>query len=106
MAFVHRVVNGGGSVTREYAIGRGRIDLHIRVGERSLGMELKVWRDGRPNPLTPGLTQLDAYLDGLGLDTGWLVIFDERGGLPPLAERTRRELLRSPSGREITVVWG
>jgi hypothetical protein len=26
-----------------------------------------------------GLAQLDGYLSGLGLETGWLVIFDRRG---------------------------
>ncbi|MEE6160704.1 MULTISPECIES: hypothetical protein [Cylindrospermopsis] len=38
---------------------------------------------------TKGLTQLDKYLDRLGLDTGWLVIFDRRPGLPlpPMGER-------------------
>lgn len=33
MAFLHRVVNGGGTITREYAIGRGRMDLCVRVGD-------------------------------------------------------------------------
>jgi hypothetical protein len=47
-------------------------------------MELKVWRDGEPDPLTEGLEQLDGYLAGLGLDGGWLVIFDRRSHQPPL----------------------
>ena len=46
-----------------------------------------MWRDGKPDPLTRGLEQLDAYLDGLGLSTGVLVIFDARGAAAPLAER-------------------
>ncbi len=45
MAFLHRVVNGGGSLEREYAIGSGRMDLCLRCGAATLGMELKVWRD-------------------------------------------------------------
>ncbi len=104
MAFLHRVVNGGGSLEREYAIGRGRMDLCLRLGAVTLAMELKVWREGRPDPLPEGLAQLDGYLDGLGLPTGWLVIFDER----PEAGSTilpRRELARSPAGREITVIY-
>ena len=76
MAFLHRVVNGGGTLEREYAIGRGRMDLCLRYGAVTLGIELKVWRDGEPDPLNEGLEQLDGYLVGLGLDTGWLVIFD------------------------------
>src|SRR5690606_32614192 len=46
MAFLHRVVNGGGWIEREYAIGRGRMDLCLRLGDVTLAMELKVWRDG------------------------------------------------------------
>jgi hypothetical protein len=105
MAFLHRVINGGGWVEREYAIGRGRLDLYLRLGTVELAMELKVWRDGRPDPLAAGLSQLDGYLDGLGLPTGWLVIFDERSQAEPTATRTRREKARSPVGREITVVY-
>ena len=104
MAFLHRVVNGGGTLEREYAIGSGRMDLCLRYGVVTLGMELKVWRDGAPDPLTAGLTQLDGYLAGLGLETGWLILFDRRTGQPPIAERTARSEQTSPQGRRIQVV--
>ena len=106
MAFLHRVVNGGGTLERDYAIGSGRMDLCLRYGTVTLGMELKVWRDGRPDPLAVGLTQLDAYLTGLGLDSGWLVIFDRRSNQPPIEQRTTCETQTSPQGREIQVVRG
>jgi len=104
MAFLHRVVNGGGTLEREYAIGWGRMDLCLRYGVVTLGMELKVWRDGEPDPLAEGLEQLDGYLAGLGLDWGWLVIFDRRSGQPPIRERTSSEQQQSPQGRRMTVV--
>ena len=104
MAFLDRVANGGGRLTREYAIGSDRMDLHLRYGAAQLGFELKVWRDGRPDPLAQGLEQLDGYLNGLGLTTGWLVIFDRRSGLPEISERTSTETATSPAGREITVI--
>ncbi len=106
MAFLHRVVNGGGTLEREYAIGSGRMDLCLRYGDVTLAMELKVWRDGRPDPLKEGLKQLDEYLNGLGLDTGWLVIFDQRSGLPDISERTTTETATTPSGRNVTVIRG
>ncbi|MGA1625950.1 MAG: ATP-binding protein, partial [Prochlorothrix sp.] len=53
-----------------------------------------------------GLEQLDQYLAGLGLETGWLVIFDRRSGLPPLEERTTTEMAISPVGRSIVVIRG
>jgi type II secretory pathway predicted ATPase ExeA len=106
MAFLHRVVNGGGTLEREYAIGTDRMDLCLRYGEVTLGIELKLWRQGRPDPLTAGLTQLDQYLAGLGLNQGWLVIFDQRQGLPPIAERTTTEMAETTNGRQITVIRG
>lgn len=106
MAFLHRVVNGGGSVEREYAIGTDRIDLCLRYGEVTLGMELKVWREGRVDPLKAGLAQLDRYLAGLGLGTGWLVIFDQRPGLVPIGERTTTERVRTAGDRDIVLIRG
>ncbi|MGJ0606136.1 ATP-binding protein [Cylindrospermopsis raciborskii] len=104
MAFLHRVVNGGGTLEREYAIGSGRMDICLRYGKVVMGMELKVWRERKSDPLIKGLTQLDKYLDGLGLHTGWLVIFDRRPGLPPMGERISTEEVISPSGRTIILI--
>jgi len=96
MAFLQRLVNGGGYVEREYGVGRGRIDLLIRWpypgpdGRRSWqreAVELKVRADGDTDPLAQGLDQLDAYLDRLGLDTGTLAIFDRRRPASPGPDR-------------------
>ncbi len=87
MAFLQRIVNGGGFIDREYGLGRYRIDLLVRWpytdsgGEREWQrevLELKVWRDKKPDPLGQGLSQLDEYLQRLELDHGYLVIFDRR----------------------------
>ncbi|MEM9908043.1 MAG: ATP-binding protein [Cyanobacteria bacterium P01_D01_bin.44] len=106
MAFLHRVVNGGGQLEREYAIGSDRMDLCLRYGQVTLAMELKVWREGRPDPLKVGLAQLDKYLAELGLAQGWLVIFDQRPGLSALCDRTQTEAATTPGGRAITVIRG
>jgi hypothetical protein len=103
MAFLHRVVNGG-SIEREYAIGSGRMDLCLRFAGETLAIEIKVWRPGRPDPLSRGLSQIDSYLSGLGLDGGWLVIFDRRPGLSPVEERLVTQVEASPAGRTITVI--
>ena len=104
MAFLHRVVNGGGWIEREYAIGKGRMDLCVRYAGETVAIEIKVWRTGRPDPLAQGLKQLDGYLGGLGLRRGWLVIFDRRKGRPRISERTRREDATTPGGREVVVI--
>lgn len=112
MAFLQRVVNGGGQVDREYGVGRGRIDLLVRWpyqegGQRRLqrqALELKVWREGEKDPLEKGLAQLDEYLSRLGLDKGVLVIFDRRVEAGGTELRTRFEQDQTPSGRNVTVL--
>jgi type II secretory pathway predicted ATPase ExeA len=106
MAFLDRVVNGGGTIVREYAIGIDKMDLFLRYGVDRLAMELKVWRDGKPDPLPQGLAQLDGYLNGLGLETGWLIIFDQRKGLPDISERTTTTITTTLAGRSVTVIRG
>lgn len=108
MAFLHRVANGGGSVDREYAIGKGRMDLCLTYGSDRLAIEIKTWRDvdKKKDPVTEGLTQLDGYLTALGLDTGWLVIFDQRKRQKPVDERTRVGEGTTPGGRVVTVIRG
>jgi len=113
MAFLQRVVNGGGIVTREYGIGRRRIDLLVSwpwvdaQGKKQLqreALELKVWREGRKDPLIEGLVQIDAYLTGLGLDEGILVLFDQRASAASVEERTREEAAQTASGKRIRVL--
>ena len=108
MAFLHRVVNAGGTIEREYAIGSGRMDICVRYGEEVLGIEVKTWRDSdhKRDPQDEGLQQLDRYLSGLGLETGWLVIFDQRSDLPPIAERTTLAAATTPAGRQVAVIRG
>lgn len=77
MAFLHRIVNGGGYIDREYGVRRGRIDLLVR---------------------------LNGYLDRMGLSTGVLVVFDRRAGAAPITDRTRFGETTSPSGRTITLL--
>jgi hypothetical protein len=104
MAFLHRVVNGGGTLEREYAIGRDRMDLCLRYGEVILGIELKVWRTGKANPLTKGLPQLESYLNRLKQSSGWLVIFDCRQNAPALEDRITTEPALTASGQQVTVI--
>lgn len=104
MAFLDRVANGGGILDREYALGEDRMDLYLRYGGEQLAIELKVWRDGRPDPRKEGLEQLDSYLHKLGVENGWLVIFDQCSGQPEIANRTRAKVGKTPSGRSVMVI--
>ncbi|TFI55135.1 ATP-binding protein [Mastigocladus laminosus UU774] len=104
MAFLHRVVNGGGTLEREYAIGRDRMDLCLKYGNVTLGIELKAWRDKRGDPTESGIEQLDSYLARLGLNFGWLIIFDLRTKALPIEERLSTEVTTTKNGRSITIV--
>jgi hypothetical protein len=113
MAYLQRIVNGGGFIDREYGVGRGRIDILLRKpytaadGKPAVqreAVELKVRRPKRGDPLNDGLAQLDEYLSRLGLESGSLVIFDRR----PKALRGRPSTeisdTRTPGGRAVTVL--
>ena len=113
MAFLQRVVNGGGFIDREYGIGRGRVDLLVRFpykdsdGKRVIqreAIELKVWRDKQSDPVDVGLKQIDDYLNKLGLDTGILVIFDRRKKAKSVAKRLKLGKAETPSKKTITLL--
>jgi len=74
MAFLQRVVNSGGEINREMALGNGRIDLLVKFGKQEFALELKIKRD--KYTVEDGKKQLGRYLDRLGLKVGYLVIFD------------------------------
>ncbi|MFO0590666.1 MAG: hypothetical protein U0441_24195 [Polyangiaceae bacterium] len=63
---------------------------------------LSLGRD-HADPLPEGIAQLDEHLAGLGLDAGWLVIFDRRPGAAPIAERLGATT-ETANGRCVTVV--
>jgi len=104
MAFLHRVVNGGGTLEREYAIGSNRMDLCLRYKDVTLGMELKVWREKKRDPQTEGIEQLESYLARLGLDFGWLFVFDRRKNALPMEERLSTQVVMTENQHAITVI--
>jgi hypothetical protein len=76
MAFLQRVVNGGGQIIREMAAGTGRLDLCLTYENRKYPIELKI-RHGAKY-LEEGIEQTARYMDACGCSEGWLVVFDHR----------------------------
>lgn len=74
MAFLQRVINGGGSIHREYALGRKRVDLLIIWKNQKFVIEIQIKRNS--NTLENGLLQTAEYMDISGAAEGHLVIFD------------------------------
>ena len=116
-AFLHRVVNSGGRIEREYGVGRRRMDLALiwpvraggpgtaAGGEQRIVVECKVVRRGRGMEATllDGLEQTAAYMDAWGAEAGHLALFDQRAGRTWEEKVYRRE--ERFAGRALTV-WG
>jgi hypothetical protein len=73
-AFLHRVVNSGGHIIREMALGTKRVDLCVVYENHKYPIELKILQNIRNH--TESLEQIIDYMDKTGSNTGWLVIFD------------------------------
>ena len=74
MGYLQRVVNGGGRIAREMALGSKRLDLCVEFGKFRYAVELKMRRNFSP---TESPAQLVGYLDALGLSEGWMAVFDD-----------------------------
>ena len=113
-AYLQRVVNSGGRIGREYAVGRGRTDLLIewrrsgpggQVRPRKYVVECKVRREkvGLESLLHEGRKQTAKYMDRCGAEAGHLVIFDLRPG----RSWDERLFRRDPQPDELPItVWG
>ena len=79
-AFLQRIVNGGGSIYREYGLGRRRTDLLLvwphDKGEKRIVIELKILYKSLEKTIAEGLEQTFQYMDKCGADQGHLVVFD------------------------------
>ncbi len=104
MSYLHRVVNGGGTLEREYAIGSGRMDLCLKYKKVTLGIEVKVWRDKIKDPEEQGLKQLEAYLERIKADYGWLFVFDRRKKAASFIERLQTKTVTTKKGRSIVII--
>jgi type II secretory pathway predicted ATPase ExeA len=79
MAFLQRIVNGGGHIIRDMAAGTGRLDLCLTYGDKKYPIELKL-RHGKKY-LEKGLEQTARYMDIYGCSEGWLAVFDRRSNV-------------------------
>ena len=81
MAFLQRVLNGGGQIEREYAAGRGRMDLGIEYNQYRYIIEIKLIHphDSFETVKEEGLEQIRGYRDKFAPGApAYLVIFDRR----------------------------
>jgi len=83
-AFLQRIVNGGGRIEREYALGRRRTDLLViwpySGGVQKAVIELKMLYKSLERTIDEGLIQTRDYMDHCAAEEGHLLIFDRRSG--------------------------
>jgi hypothetical protein len=111
MAFLQRVINGlsaealakeeGGTIHREYALDRKRVDLLLHWHTQRIVIELKVKRGNKT--LEEGLLQTAEYMDIANATEGHLVIFD------PISTKSWDEKIFTQQhvvGKYTITVWG
>jgi Holliday junction resolvase len=76
MAFLQRIINGGGQIIRDMAAGTGRLDICLIYENQKYPIELKIHRGNKY--LQKGFNQIAEYMDVFGCSEGWIVVFDRR----------------------------
>jgi hypothetical protein len=102
MAFLQRVTNGEGRIEREYAAGRGRMDLAVEYKGAWNIIEIKLLRKNKTfeKVREEGSRQILQYRERIDPSAPcYLVIFDRRPDKPDWAERLIWE-----QDRSVTVV--
>jgi hypothetical protein len=92
MAFLQRILNGGGRIEREAAAGRGRMDLFIEYQGENYIIEIKlIHSNDSPKEIREeGLRQVDTYRNKIDSNApAYLMLFDRRAEakLKPWDER-------------------
>ena len=112
-AFLQRIVNGGGRISREYGLGWKRTDLFIEwpLDEaqgfngpmQRIVIELKLVKKAPEAQERQGLEQTAGYARQVGADEAHLVLFDRRPEVPWDARIWQREAVQD--GLRV-LVWG
>jgi hypothetical protein len=112
-AFLQRIINGGGRISREYGLGRKRTDLFIEWPlDPEQGMygpmqrvviELKLLRGALDTVIQTGIEQTADYCQRVGAGEAHLVIFNREPSVPWNQKIWQRSA--SHAGLDIAV-WG
>lgn len=98
LAFLKPILNGHGYAFKEPQISEEkRLDILITYHEHRYVIELKRWYGQAAHE--KGLDQLADYLDSIGLDDGFLLIFDNR------ADKEWKEESIVHQGKRVFAVW-
>jgi hypothetical protein len=104
MAFLQRVLNGGGKIDREYAAGRGRMDLAVEYNNQTFIIEVKLihYYNTPEEVKEEGLEQITRYRDRIDKTAPtYLLIFDRR---PENKKKSWEERIQWTTEKNITIV--
>jgi len=104
MAFLQRVLNGGGHIERDCAAGRGRMDLSIEYEKYRYIIEIKLLRSYHSPEMfrKKGLEQVLKYRDKFSVQTpAYLIIFDRR---PESKTKSWEERITWEHDSDVTVI--
>ncbi len=104
MAFLQRVINGGGRIEREYAAGRGRMDLAVLYHNIWNIIEIKLLREPYTfeDIIEEGTRQVLRYRDKIDPQSAcYLIIFDRR---TKAKETEWKEKLKWINNENVTIV--
>jgi Holliday junction resolvase-like predicted endonuclease len=99
MAWLQRIVNGGGYIRREYAAGLGFIDLVVEYGTDRFAFELKTERNFKRDR---ALAQVTKYARRLSLSEAYLMVFRRQMSDP---EQVGQRELVEHEGLRIHLIW-
>lgn len=99
MAWLQRIVNGGGYIRREYAAGLGFIDLMIEYGPDRFVFELKTEKNYQSQA---ALEQVARYARRIGVSDAYLVVFRRKMTAPEhVGQREQAEY----AGIRVHIIW-
>ena len=111
-AFLQRIINGGGRLYREYALGRRRTDLTVEwpLDEKQgffgpiqrIVIELKIARGDLNQLIETGKLQTRNYADGCGAGESHLIIFNR----DPTVSWEQKLWYRKPDAEGEPHIWG
>jgi len=112
-AFLQRIVNSGGRIDREYGLGRRRTNLLVQWPLKTdqgfqgpvqrVVIELKILRKSPEATIEEGLVQTADYMDRVGAEEGYLVVFDRT---PDTPWEKKRFVRQERQGERRIGVWG
>jgi len=73
-AFLQRVLNGGGHISRGMALGTNRADICVEWENQKYPIELKLYQGTKT--VKDATVQILKYMERVGSKEGWIVIFD------------------------------